>query len=153
MKREDFNNDKVDAGDIGAGHSVTAIYELTPVGASTRETDPLRYVSEIPVTTGSEEYAFVKIRHKLPDADKSTLQTVPIGVDHERSLRRASDDMRFATAVAALGQKLRSNQRLEGYSYDEIIKLANKAKGDDEDGYRAEFVQLVKLVDGMTPED
>ena len=153
LKREDFNNDKVDAGDIGAGHSVTAIYELTPVGASTRETDPLRYVSDAPVTTGSEEYAFVKIRHKLPDADKSTLQTVPIGVDHERSLRRASDDMRFATAVAALGQKLRSNHRLEGYSYDEIIKLANKAKGEDENGYRAEFVQLVKLVDGMTPED
>lgn len=151
LKRQDFNNDKVDAGEIGAGHSVTAIYEMTPVGSPAITIDKLRYVSEDETTknTGSDEFAFVKIRHKLPNADKSTLQTFPIGKRQERSLKRASDDMRFATAVAAVGQKLRGDVQLDNYSYADAIKLANRAKGDDENGYRAEFVQMVKLIEAM----
>jgi len=118
LKRQDFNNDKVDAGDIGAGHSVTAIYEMTPVGSPAITVDKLRYVSEdAPKNTGSDEYAFVKIRHKLPDADTSTLQTFPIGKRQEKPLRRASDDMRFATAVAIVGQKLRGDMQVDDYSY------------------------------------
>lgn len=150
LKRQDFNNDKVDAGDIGAGHSVTAIYEMTPVGSPAITMDELHYVSnDTPKNTGSDEYAFVKIRHKLPDADSSTLQTFPIGKRQEKSLRRASDDMRFATAVAIVGQKLRGYMQVEDYSYADAIKLANGAKGKDENGYRAEFVQMVKLIEAM----
>jgi len=151
LKREDFNNDKVDAGEINAGHTVTAIYELTPVGSPARNVDPLRYVRNIvkSKTTGSDEFAFVKIRHKLPNADTSTLQTFPIGPDEERSLKRASDDMRFATAVAAVGQKLRGDTQLEDFSYNDAIKLASGARGEDEHGYRAEFIQLVRLVKSL----
>ena len=151
LKRQDFNNDKVDAGEIGAGHSVTAIYEMTPVGSPAVTVDKLRYAADedTPKTTGSDEFAFVKIRHKLPTADKSTLQTFPVGKRQERRMSRASDDMRFATAVAAVGQKLRGDTQLEDYSYADAIKLANGAKGQDENGYRAEFVQMVRLIEAM----
>jgi len=85
----------------------------------------------------------------LPEADTSTLQTFPIGKRQERSMRRASDDMRFATAVAIVGQKLRGDTAVEDYSYADALKLAKGAKGKDENGYRAEFVQLVKLIETM----
>ena len=151
LKRQDFNNDKVDAGEIGAGHTVTAIYELTPVGSPARSVDPLRYVEEVirPKLPGSDEFAFVKIRHKLPNADTSTLQTFPVGRGEEKSLARAGDDMRFAAAVAAVGQKLRGDTQLEDFSYADAIKLASGAKGRDENGYRAEFVQLVRLMESL----
>jgi len=124
---------------------------MTPVGSPAITVDKLRYVSEdAPKNTGSDEYAFVKIRHKLPDADTSTLQTFPIGKRQERSLRRASDDMRFATAVSIVGQKLRGDMQVDDYSYADAIKLANSAKGKDENGYRAEFVQMVKLIEAMS---
>ena len=151
LKREDFNNDKVDAGEINAGHTVTAIYELTPVGSPAEVFEPLRYASDKieQMTNGSDEYAFVKIRHKLPNSDTSTLQSFPIGKGQERSLSRASDDMRFATAVAAVGQKLRGDTQLEDFSYQDAIKLAAEAKGKDEHGYRAEFIQLVRLAENL----
>jgi len=150
LKRQDFNNDKVDAGEIGAGHSVTAIYEMTPVGSPALKVDELRYVSQtVPAHTGSDEYAFVKIRHKLPNSDTSTLKTFPIGSSHETNFKRASDDMRFATAVAVVGQKLRGDTPLNDYSYEDAIKLAQKAKGEDEHGYRAEFIQMVRLIGGL----
>ena len=151
LKREDFNNDKVDAGEINAGHTVTAIYEMTPVGSPAEVFDPLRYASDKieQMTKGSDEYAFVKIRHKLPTSDTSTLQSFPIGKGQERSLRRASDDMRFATAVAAAGQKLRGDTQLEEFSYQDVIKLATDAKGEDENGYRAEFIQLMRLAENL----
>ena len=150
LKRQDFNNDKVDAGEIGAGHSVTAIYELTPVGSPAITNDPLRYVTErLEQTTGSDEFAFVKIRHKLPHADTSTLQTFPIGKGHERRLKQADDDMRFAAAVAAVGQKLRGNAAVDDFSYQDAIKLAKRARGEDENGYRNEFIQLVRLIDSL----
>jgi len=151
LKRQDFNNDKVDAGEIGAGHTVTAIYEMTPVGSPAQTVDDLRYVKARvePLATGSDEYAFVKIRHKLPNADTSTLQSFPVGPGSEREFRRASKDMRFATAVAAVGQKLRGDIPLEDFSYEDAIKLAKKAKGKDEHGYRAEFIQLVRLMESL----
>jgi len=149
LKRQDFNNDKVDAGEINAGHTVTAIYEMTPVGSPAQVIDELRYASDAVQGNGSDEYAFVKIRHKLPSSDTSTLQTFPVGEGQERSLRRASDDMRFATAVAAFGQKLRGDTQLEDYSYDDLIKLATNAKGKDENGYRAEFIQLMRLAENL----
>ena len=149
LKRQDFNNDKVDAGEINAGHTVTAIYEMTPVGSPAQVIDELRYASDTVQGNGSDEYAFVKIRHKLPSSDSSTLQTFPAGDGQERSLRRASDDMRFATVVAAFGQKLRGDTQLEEFSYDEMIKLATDAKGKDEKGYRAEFIQLMRLAKNL----
>lgn len=151
LKRQDFNNDKVDAGEINAGHTVTAIYEMTPVGSPAIVNDPLRYASDKidDLVKGSDEYAFVKIRHKLPDANTSTLQTFPIGKGQERSLRRASDDMRFATAVAAFGQKLRGDTQLSEFSYEDAIKLATDAKGEDKHGYRAEFIQLMRLAENL----
>ena len=152
LNRQDFNNDKVDAGEIGAGHTVTAIYEMTPVDSPAVTVDNLRYVSDKSETVSekSDELAFVKIRHKLPNADKSTLQTFPIGKRQEKSLRRAGDDMRFAAAVAAVGQKLRGDIAVEDYSFEDAIKLAQKSKGEDENGYRAEFIQMVKLIDTMS---
>jgi Ca-activated chloride channel family protein len=149
LKRQDFNNDKVDAGEINSGHTVTAIYEMTPVGSPAQVIDDLRYASDAIESNGSDEYAFVKIRHKLPSSDTSTLQTVAIGPNQERSLNRASDDMRFATAVAAAGQKLRGDTQLEDFSYQDVIKLATDAKGKDENGYRAEFIQLMRLAENL----
>ena len=149
LKRQDFNNDKIDAGDIGAGHSVTAMYEITPVDSPSKAFDPLRYVASKLKGTGSDEYAFVKIRHKLPKSDTSTLQTFPVGPKQERSLKKSTDDMRFAAAVAAFGQKLRGDTHLADFSYDEAIELASSAKGDDEKGYRAEFIQLVRLAKNL----
>jgi len=151
LKREDFNNDKVDAGEIGAGHSVTAIYEMTPVGSPAISNDPLRYIQDKvrSNTTESDEFAFVKIRHKLPSSDTSTLQTFPIGKSQERKLSRASDDMRFAAAVAAVGQKLRGDTQLDDFSYEDAIALASGAKGEDKNGYRSEFIQLVRLAKGL----
>ena len=149
LRRQDFNNDKVDAGDIGAGHSVTAIYEITPVDSPSKAFDPLRYVASKLKGTGSDEYAFVKIRHKLPKSDTSTLQTFPVGPKQERSLKKSTDDMRFAAAVAAFGQKLRGDTRLADFSYDDAIELASSAKGEDENGYRAEFIQLVRLAKNL----
>ncbi len=148
LKRQDFNNDKVDAGEINAGHTVTAIYELTPVGAP-RTVDDLRYTNVDVTDTGSDEFAFVKIRHKLPDSDTSTLQTFPVGPEKERVLTGAGDDMRFATAVAAVGQKLRGDPQLNDFSYEDAIALANSAKGDDDKGYRAEFIQMVRLINSL----
>ena len=151
LKRQDFNNDAVDAGDINSGHTVTAIYEMTPKGSGAEVIDPLRYGQPEAVTvSASDEYAFVKIRHKKPGADSSTLQTRPVtSADETVSLGNASDDTRFAIAVAALGQKLRGQSQLAQYSYKDAIDLANGAKGEDAYGYRAEFVGLARLVGSL----
>ena len=159
LKREDFNNDKVDAGDIGAGHKVTALYEITPVGSKSQNVDPLRYaqakpVKAVPVVNANpDEYGFMKIRYKLPDSDTSTLISTPIKLENESdTIDAVSDDNRFATAVAAFGQLLKGGEFTAEYSYDDIIELALSAKGSDEFGYRAEFINLVRLaksVDGV----
>ena len=152
LKREDFNNDKIDAGDIGAGHTVTALYEITPVGSKSQNVDPLRYAQakeqtvEPVVNTNPNEFGFMKIRYKLPDSDKSTLISTPITLaDEVETLDATSKDARFASAVAAFGQLLKGGEFTGEYSYDEVIALAQSAKGDDEFGYRAEFINLVRL--------
>jgi Ca-activated chloride channel family protein len=147
LNREDFNNDKVDAGEIGAGHTVTAIYEITPKGSDGRLVDDLRY-GAAPQQPGSQsgEYAFLKIRYKLPDSDTSKLITTPITTAEESaSIDAAPQEARFATAVAAFGQLLRGGRYTGHYSYDEVVALAQAAKGTDEFGYRSEFVNLVRL--------
>ncbi len=159
LKREDFKNDKVDAGDIGAGHTVTAIYEITPVEGGEPMIGASRYRSaeaaKKPATKFGAEYAFLKIRYKLPNQDKSTLISTPITTANEIANEISSDargatalqarETRWATAVAAFGQILKGGKYTGGYTYDDVIALANTAKGDDPFGYRAEFVNLVRL--------
>ncbi|RJX18610.1 MAG: DUF3520 domain-containing protein [Desulforudis sp.] len=148
LKREDFNNDLVDAGEVGSGHSVTAIYEITPVESKAKLTDALRYQTptEKPKLDPAAEYAFLKIRYKLPAEDSSKLMTLPIGVGLEfAEIAQVSEDMRFAAAVAAFGQLLRNDPYTGQFSYDNILQLAETARGRDEFGYRAEFLNLVRL--------
>ena len=144
LNRTDFNNDKVDAGDIGSGTTVTALYEITPVGSKARMSDPLRYkkVAEAPA---SGEYAFLKMRYKLPGQKVSKLITTPVtGAEESKDFASLSNDMRFAAAVAGAAQLLRHDPYIKDFSYDRAIAIANDAKGKDEYGYRAEFVQLLR---------
>ncbi|MDT3380811.1 VWA domain-containing protein [Labrys neptuniae] len=146
LKTEDFNNDKVDAGDVGSGASVTAIYDVVPAGA-TRPVDGSRYQAAQPVLPSdkADEYAFVKIRYKLPESETSRLITTPVTHAGEAvTLAQASSDARFAVAVAGFGEWLRGGKYAGTLKPDDIIALAAGAKGDDPYGYRAEFVNLVR---------
>jgi Ca-activated chloride channel family protein len=147
LKREDFNNDAVDAGDVGSGHTVTAIYEITPVGSATRTVDPSRYAKDAKpaaVAGSASEYGFLKIRYKLPDSDTSELIQQPILVASSDVPQNVQRDVQFSTAVAGFGQLLRGGTFTGPLNYDDIIKQAQAAKGDDPFGYRTEFVQLVR---------
>ncbi len=151
LDREDFNNDAVDAGDIGAGHSVTAIYEITPTGAQ-GSVDPLRYAQGKPAAAPDQagEYGFLKLRYKAPDGDTSKLIETPIAISGElASLDAASADTRFAVAVASFGQKLRGSAYLTGMDWKAIRDLAHGARGDDPTGRRAEFLRLVDTASGL----
>jgi Ca-activated chloride channel family protein len=151
LKREDFRNDKVDAGDVGSGHTVTAVYEITPAGSAARMIDDLRYGRR---EDGGEEmgetgeYAFLKIRYKLPDESKSRLITTPVGREREfESIDGAPGEARFAVAVAAFGQLLRDDPYTKDFSWDDVIDLARPARGEDPFGYRSEFLNLVRLAE------
>ena len=146
LKREDFNNDKVDAGDIGAGANVTAIYEITPKGSDAARIDPLRYGEQAAAARGGSELAFLRLRYKLPGQSDSQLIERPIAAQPEA---QASERLRYAAAVAAFADALRGGKYLDGYGYAQIAQLASGARGGDADGYRAGFVQLVKLADGL----
>lgn len=145
LKREDFNNDKVDAGEIGAGHNVTALYEITPADTAHTSIDPLRYAAEhkkeTPVSAKqfNDELGFLKIRYKLPKEKKSALLELPI----EKTLGSDSDAL-FASSVAAFAEILKDSKYQNGFTIDEVIALAKANKGEDDDGYRAEFIQLVE---------
>jgi Ca-activated chloride channel family protein len=154
LNNEDFNNDTVDAGEIGAGHTVTAIYEITPAGTGADLNDPLRYQTT-PTTTGavSDELGFLKIRYKAPEGDVSKLITTPIGKDLVvNEFDKATDDQRFAATVAAFAQKLKGSNYGETLTWDQISTMANAARGVDANGYRGEFVQLVKLAALLNPD-
>ena len=153
LNREDFNNDKIDAGEIGAGHTVTAIYEITPVGA-TPVADNLRYGQKEMALAKDEhadksefsnEIAFLKMRYKRPDSDTSTLMTRPITSSDEKDFAELPDDLRFAASVAGFGQLLRDSQYTNNLTWDQVIEMATNAKGKDEFGYRAEFINLLRL--------
>ncbi len=146
LKREDFNNDKVDAGDVGAGHSVTAIYEITPVGSGSGLVEPGRYAEgDAKAGAFSGEYGFLKIRYKLPGEDSSKLLSVPALVSgSERQAPGLAREIDFSVAVAGFAQLLSGGQYLGDWSYDDVIELAQPNRGDDPYGYRAEFLQLVR---------
>jgi Ca-activated chloride channel family protein len=152
LAREDFNNDKVDAGEIGAGHRVTALYEIVPVGAKGR-LDPLRYGGEARSDrrAGKGELAHLRLRYKKPGSDSSQLLEYPIRKDTRVAADKTSADFRFAASVAAFGQLLRGGKNLGDYSYDDVAILARGAFGNDRDGYRREFVSLVELARSLAP--
>lgn len=146
LAREDFNNDKVDAGEIGAGHRVTALYEVIPVGAKGR-VDALRYgesASLPPVNNAaSNELAHVRLRFKVPDGAQSKLLEYPIRKSSAKSLAESSVDFRFAASVAAFGQLLRGGKYSNEFGYRDVATLARQSVGPDRDGYRREFLALV----------
>ncbi len=152
LNREDFNNDAVDAGDVGAGTTVTALYEITPVGSGGEVVDGLRY-GTTPGSAGSDEIAFLKMRYKLPESDVSQLIEVPVTPDVSyASIEDAGVDAQFAAAVAAFGQKLKGSVYGSGMSWSEIKDLARAGRGDDEGGYRAEFIRLVDTAALLKPD-
>ena len=145
LKREDFNNDKVDAGEIGAGHTVTALYEIVPKGEK-GWLEPLRYAAA-PVGEGkSGELAMLRVRYKPAGGGESQLIERPISNESTK----ASDDLRFAAAVAAFAQQLKGDGRYTGsMSLQDTAALARSARGDDPFGLRNEFVQLVELAQSL----
>lgn len=146
LQREDFNNDKVDAGDIGAGHSVTALYEITPHTSERALMDDLRYGKGPAPTAGTDsEYGFVKLRYKLPGKQESQLISAPITRDAPPPTGQLKQEMDFATAVAGFAQLLRGGKYIQDFTYDDVIALAQANKGADEYGYRTEFIQLVRM--------
>jgi Ca-activated chloride channel family protein len=148
LNREDFNNDKVDAGDVGAGKSVTAIYEITPKTA-TPAVDALRYQgAKTAVFTklgNNQELAFLKIRYKKPEGTQSVLLTQAIAKPNNiTAFANASENQRFATAVAGFGQLLRQSTQVNTLTYGQVAQMAQQAKGNDSTGSKGEFIQLVK---------
>jgi len=151
LKREDFNNDQVDAGEIGAGHSVTALYEIALRGSGGERVDPLRFQGADGKIGISGELAWLKLRYKRPDGGRSELIERPITrADLAPSLERATPALRFAAAVAAFGQILRGGRYTGGYGYDDVLRLARGARGDDAAGWKGEFVQLVELAQSLS---
>lgn len=149
LRKEDFNDDKKDAGDIGAGHTVTAIYEIIP--ASSKEeipgVDELEYQKTKVVK--SKNMMTVKLRYKKPDEDKSKLIKNRIKESDIKS-NDLSNNFRFAAAVAEFGLLLRESKFKGNSTYNHVIELAKSAKGKDDDGYRAEFIRLVEIAEALS---
>ena len=156
LKDEDFNNDAKDAGELGAGHTVTAFYEVIPVGVKNDyvgKVDDLKYQKKQKETvkpTGSNELLTVKLRYKAPDKDVSKKMELPF-VDNKGN--NVSSDFHFASAVAMFGQLLRNSDFKGDASYDKVIELAKQGLNNDDKGYRREFVRLVETAKGITPKD
>ena len=156
LRREDFANDKIDAGDIGAGHEVTALYEITPVGSGAEQLPPLRYGGSTGATHArSNEIADLRLRYKRPGEDASRLIDAPILASSLRA--QPSTTLRFAAAVAAYADALRGGTHLGSWSWEDIASSARSATGADPTGERAEFAALVdaahSIVDGNAAPD
>lgn len=149
LNREDFNNDQVDAGEIGSGHSVTAIYEITPPGSDALLNEPLRYGAGEETETGfSNEYGFFRVRYKMPGEDDSRLIEFPVTTANEAgNLEAAGDDVAFSIAVAGFAQLLRGEDYVDPdmFDYRHVVDLATAHTGDDPFGYRTEFLRLAAL--------
>ena len=148
LAAEDFANDKVDAGEIGSGHTVTALYEIALVDSGGEKMPPLRYGDEAAATaqgTRTDEFAYVKLRYKPPAEEASLLIEFPLPTSAFAALTEASPDLSFAAAVAAFGQHLRQSPHLGDFGIDEMIALANEGVAGGDRFYRAEFVKLLEL--------
>ena len=141
LTQDDFHNDKIDAGDIGSGHKVTALYEITPTQSDSGLIDKSRYVDEKLLDINKDEYAFLKIRYKLPDENTSRLIKMPIKA---KNTKKINSEVRFAISVAGFSQLLKGGTYTENWNYDNAIILAENSKGKDPFGYRKEFIELVK---------
>ncbi|MEL7935688.1 MULTISPECIES: vWA domain-containing protein [Pseudomonas] len=144
LKREDFNNDQVDAGEIGAGHTVTALYEIVPKGQK-GWLEPLRYQAEARPAGKGDELAWLRVRWQAPEGGPSRLVERPIASSGAGDLAHASDDLRFAAAVAAFAQQLDGARYTGGFDMSDTLALARSARGEDPFGLRGEFLQLVEL--------
>ena len=152
LQDQDFNDDRKDAGELGAGHSVTALYELVPVGSEEEVpgVDPLQYQQTelTPAAQGSGEVLTLKLRYKDPAGEQSKLIVRSMGYE-PRDLAATSNAYRFSAAVAAFGMLLRDSQFMGAASFGQVLELAQGALGRDEEGYRAEFVKLVRISESL----
>jgi len=144
LAREDFNNDAVDAGELGAGHNVTAIYEITPVGSAAQLNEPLRYQAAETVAS-SDELGFLRLRYKAPGEDTSQLLETPF-----QTVSQPNAEAAFAAAIAGFGQLLRDDSYLGEWGWNDAIALANANRGEDPFGYRTEAVQLMRLAQSLS---
>lgn len=152
LNAEDFNNDKKDAGEIGAGHTVTALYEIIPVGAAdaaswVKQVDPLKYQKSTQTNEPvSDEWLTLKLRYKQPDGDQSTLIEIPVK-GKVKTFNDATDNFRFAASVAGFGMLLRNSEYKGELSYSAVQEMARSARGKDDDGFKAEMIRLVKTAE------
>jgi Ca-activated chloride channel family protein len=158
LNDEDFNDDRKDAGEMGAGHTVTALYELIPAGSD----EPLSSIDPLKYQQGEEsnraersikpdpkaELMTIKLRYKQPDGNTSTKVEIPVK-GKILDMEETSDNFRFAASIAEFGLILRSSEFRKDASLEQVISLASNARGEDEEGYRAEFIKLVKLADAL----
>ena len=154
LNNEDFRNDKVDAGEIGAGHTVTALYEITPVGSGEELIPNLRYNSRTDVTLpteGNTEVAYVSLRYKEPEGSKSKEIGQPVLLkDRLDEFENGSDNLRFSSAVAGFAQLLRNSDYQGEITYENLLDIARNSRGEDPNGYRSEFLSLVELAQSLS---
>ncbi|MCW3081254.1 YfbK domain-containing protein, partial [Segetibacter sp.] len=155
LAKEDFNNDKKDAGELGSGHTVTALYEIIPAGVKSSvldSVDQLRYqkpVKQKVETAFNGELINIKLRYKQPDGEVSKLLQHPV-IDHNTAISEASDNLRFAAAVAQFGMLLRNSAYKANSTFAKVVQLASEALESDTEGYRKEFLELVKKAQKLT---
>jgi len=150
MRAEDFDNDKKDAGELGAGHSVTALYEIVPAKNGSAKNELKYQTTEINDTAfASDEIMTIKFRYKPPTSDISKLVTVPVR-DNPLPLNATSDNFRFSASVASFGMILRDSEHKGNFNFDKVADLAKTSLGEDEYGYRREFVRLVQTAKGLS---
>jgi Ca-activated chloride channel family protein len=152
LRNEDFNDDRKDAGELGSGHSVTALYEIIPVGVESEfsKIDDLKYQkNKVDASaSGSKEIMTVKFRYKKPDGDVSKLIVHPL-LDENIALNKTSENFKWSAAVAGLGMLLRDSEYIKDFQYEDVLQLAQSSKGKDEDGYRIEFINMVKSLNAI----
>ena len=153
LAREDFNNDKVDAGEIGSGHAVTALYEITAPDSPSRLVDERRFgIRKAAAVSGGEgELAWLRLRYKQPGVEQSILMEQAVMTSSRTSFEQADDEARFASAVAGFGQILRQDPNVGDADFATVYQIAMEARGEDRSGYRSEFMQLIRLAETAEP--
>ena len=151
LARQDFGNDRIDAGEFGSGQAVTALYELTPADSGVRLVDDLRYraPTEHARLAVADEVGWLRIRYKVPGSSRSEMIDQPVLPQIRTSFAAAPEDARFAAAIAGFGQLLRDDPHIGDFGFDDVAKIADDARGGDATGYRSEFLRLVRVADGI----